>query len=112
MSALVHADTAQLSRLACANYRSAEEQGLLTDAFVAANNTNISTFDTAIGNISNVHSEILAQRGRLQRAFRYDNATQGLGDVTDSNIATTTTVTALKALTQGANDTARLLVLE
>lgn len=112
MPAAVHHDMDQLSRLCCANYRSAQEQSLLTDAFVAANNADIATFDAAIGNISTVHAEILAQRSRLQRAFRYDNATQGIGDVTNTNIASTSTVTALEALTQGASDNARLLVLE
>lgn len=109
----MHADSIQLSRLCGANYRSASDNGLLTDAFIAANNTNIATFDAAIGNINNVHAEILPQRPRLQRAFRYDNATQGIGDVTDANIATTSTVAALIALTQEPSTSqAREIILE
>lgn len=109
----MHADSIQLSRLCGANYRSASDNGLLTDAFIAANNTNIATFDAAIGNIANVPADVLPMRSRLQRAFRYDNATQGIGDVTDANIATTTTVAGLIALTQEpSTSTARELVLE
>ena len=112
MPALVHHDMDQLSRLCCANFRSAREQSLLTDSFIAANNTDIATFRAAVGNITNAHSEVLAQRGRLQRAIDYDGATAGIGDITNSNIATTTTVDGLEALTQGDADNARLLVLE
>ncbi len=112
MAAAIHSDMNQLSRLACANFRSANEQGLLSDAFIAANNTNIATFRAAVGNVTNLHAEILAQRGRLQRAIDYDGATAGIGDITDANIATTSTEAALELLTQGSADRARLIVLE
>ena len=109
----LHADQIQLSKLCGANYRSASDNGLLTDAFVAANNASIAVFDAAIGNVVNVHAEVIPQRGRLQRAFRYDNATQGNSDVTDSNLPSTTTVAALIALTQEpATSTARQIILE
>ena len=111
--AILHADQIQLSKLCGANYRSASDNGLLSDSFIAANNTNIATFDAAFGNINNVHAEVIPQRGRLQRAFRYDNATQGNSDVTDANIATTTTVVGLIALTQElSTSTAREIILE
>jgi hypothetical protein len=108
-----HADMIQLSRLCGANFRSASDNGLLTDAFIAANNTNQATLRAAVGNETNLHAEIIAQRGRLQRALDYDGSTYGIGDITDSNLPSTTTVAGLIALTQEpSTSTARELVLE
>lgn len=109
----MHADSIQLSRLCGANYRSANDNGIISDAFVAANNGSLAIFDAAIGNVSNVHAEVLPQKGRLQRAFRYDNETYGIADVTAANLSATTTVAGLIALTQEpASSTARELILE
>lgn len=107
-----HADLLQLSRSCAANFRSANETGLLSDSFIAANHATQAVFRAAIGNETNVHAEIVAQRSRLQRAVDYDGDTYGIADITDANLAATSTVTALLALTSGANDNARLLILE
>lgn len=108
----MHADQIQLSKLCCANYRLAGETSVLTNTFIAANNTNIATMDAAIGAISNVHADALRIASQTQRAFRYDAATFGIGDVTDSNLPSTTTLTALETLTQGLNDASRAVIIQ
>lgn len=109
----MHADLIQLSRLCGANFRSANDNGLLSDSFIAANNTNQATLRAAVGNETNLHAEVIAQRGRLQRALDYDGSTYGIGDITDSNLPSTSTVAALIALTQEpSTSTARELILE
>jgi len=110
---MAHADQIQLSRLCGATFRQASDVGLLSDSFIAANNGSIAVFRAAIGNETNLHAEILAERGRLQRAVDYAGATFGIGDITDANIATTTTVAGLIALTQEpSTSTAREIILE
>lgn len=109
----MHADSIQLSRLCGANFRSASDNTLLSDSFIAANNSTQAVLRTAVGNETNVHAEIIAQRGRLQRALDYDGSTFGIGDITDVNLPSTTTVAALIALTsEPSTSTARVLVLE
>ena len=109
---MAHADQTQLSKLCCANYRLAESAGVLTDAFIAANHADIATMDAAIGAVSSVHADQLRIVSQTQRAFRYDNATAGIGDVTDSNITGLTTVAGLEALTSGSADASRAVVIQ
>lgn len=109
---MAHADQTQLSRLCCANFRLAAEISILTDAFIAANNTNIATMDAAIGNVTSVHADQRQIVSQTQRAFRYDAATNGIGDVTDSNITGLSTVAGLEALTSGAADVSRAVVIQ
>lgn len=109
----MHADSIQLSRLCGANFREAGEVALLSDGFIAANNSTQAAFRAAIGNETNVHAEIIAQRGRLQRAVDYDGSTYGIGDITDVNLPSTSTLSALIALTQEPTaGTARQIILE
>lgn len=110
---MAHADLLQLSRLCGANFRSASDNGLLSDSFIAANNTTQAVLRTAVGNEVAFHAEILAQRGRLQRALDYAGDTYGIGNITDALLAATTTVAGLIALTsEPSTSTARELVLE
>jgi hypothetical protein len=106
-----HADQLQLSKLCCANYRLAAEEGILTDAFIAANNSSIAVMDAAIGAITNVPADALRIVSETQRAFRYDAATNGIGDITDSNITGLSTVAGLEALTAGSADVSRAVVI-
>lgn len=108
----MHADQIQFSKLCCANYRLAGETGVLTDAFITANHADIATMDAAIGNITAVPADILRIVSQTQRAFRYDAATFGIGDVTDSNITALTTLTALETLTQGLSDASRAVIIQ
>lgn len=109
----MHADQIQLSRLCGANFRQAGDVVLLSDAFIAANNSTQAAFRTAIGNETAVHAEIVAERSRLQRAVDYDGSTFGIADITDVNLPSTTTLAALIALTQEPpTSTARQIVLE
>lgn len=109
----MHADSIQLSRLCGANFRSANDNGLLSDSFIAANNSTQAAFRTAVGSETNVHAEVIAQRGRLQRALDYDGSTFGIADITDVNLSSTSTVAALIALTQEpSTSVARELILE
>lgn len=109
----MHADTIQLSRLCGANFRSANDNALLSDAFLAANNSTQAALRAAVGSETNVHAEVIPMRGRLQRALDYDGSTFGIADITDSNLPSTTTVAGLIALTQEpATSTARELILE
>lgn len=108
----LHSDQIQLSKLCCANYRLADAAGVLTDAFITANHADISTMDAAIGAQTAFPADILRIISQTQRAFRYDAATFGIGDVTDSNITGLTTVAGLEALTQGASDASRAVVIQ
>jgi hypothetical protein len=108
----MHADQVQLSKLCCANYRLAGEESILTDAFITANHADVATMDAAIGAITNVPADALRIVSQTQRAFRYDAATFGIGDVTDSNITGLTTLVGLEALTQGAADVSRAVIIQ
>lgn len=109
---MLHADMIQLSKLACANYRLAGDESILTDAFITANHADIATMDAAIGAITNVPADALQLVSQTQRAFRYDASTYGIGDITDSNITGLTTLTGLEALTQGLNDYSRAVIIQ
>lgn len=108
------ADAVQLSKLCCATYRlAAENSAILTDAFVLANHASQAVFDAAVGNLgAGIHADSLRVVSQLQRAFRYDGDTYGLGDVTDSNLSGLSTVAGLEALTSGANDVSRAFVIQ
>lgn len=109
----VHADMVQLSRLCGANFRQANDVGLLSDSFIAANNGSQAILRAAVGNEVNLHAEIIAERGRLQRALDYAGDTFGIGNITDVLLAATTTTAGLIALTsEPANSQAREIILD
>jgi hypothetical protein len=105
------ADQIQMSKYCGAAYREAQEIGAYTNAFIVANNADQLTFIAATAAISNLPADSLPVIPRLTRAVIYDSTLYGIGDLTNTNLPSTTTVAALIALTQ-VNDTNRMVMVE
>ena len=94
----LHADEIALSQREGGTYRRAGSFAFLTDATVAAANTNQGLQDAVTNSV--VQADAVPAKGRVNRTLTYGLAS---GEVTDARVAPLTTVEGLVGLTVVTN---------